>query len=338
MEPTNEFQGQGHRSCRVCGRSHGVWSCGEFKQLDVSKRWENAKKLRLCFRCLGEGHLGQYCVRTRVCGLNGCKELHHRLLHTDLHHNGDRAIPSQCPDTKSELEQSAALRKKPENDEKIVKTGSSREGDQQTCENKFTSSAEATLVTGFTGSIALRTIPVYLKNGNKRLKVNALLDDASTKTYINADVAAEIGLQGELKRVNVSVLNGQLKSFETTPVECIIESLDGKTSLKVTALTTGKVTGSMRAIDWTTCAKEWPHLRNIEFHKLGPQPIVDMLIELDCADLHFSLQDVQGEPGQPIARLTPLGWTCVGQVDEQQDYTTNFARTFFATEETKQIF
>ena len=156
------------------------------------------QKNRLCFRCLGEGHLGQYCVRTRVCGLNGCKELHHRLLHTDLHHTGDRAIPSQCPGTKGELEQSVALRKKAEKDKKIVKTGSSREGDQQTCENKFTSSTETTLVTGFTGSIALRTIPVYLKNGNKRLRVNALVDDASTKTYINVDVAAEIGLQGEL--------------------------------------------------------------------------------------------------------------------------------------------
>ena len=188
------------------------------------------KKLRLCFRCLGEGHLGQYCTRTRVCGLNGCKELHHRLLHTDLHHGGDRTIPSQCPGTKSELEQSAALRKKSENDKKTVKTGSSREGDQMTCENKFTLSTEAMLVMGFTGSIALRTIPVCLQNGNKRLRVNALLDDASTKTYINADVAAEIDLQGELK-VNVNVLNGQLKSFETTPVECMIESLDGKTSL-----------------------------------------------------------------------------------------------------------
>ena len=47
---------------------------------------------------------------------------------------------------------------------------------------------------GFTGNIALRTIPVYLKNGNKRLRVNALLDDASTKTYLNSDVTAEMGL------------------------------------------------------------------------------------------------------------------------------------------------
>ena len=200
-------------------------------------------------------------------------------------------MPSLCPGTKSELEQSAVGRKKSEKDEQVEQTGSSREGDQK-AEKKVTISTEATLVTGFNGNIALRTIPVYLKNGNKKLRANALLDDASTKTYLNADVAAEMGLQGELKKVNVSVLNGQLKSFETTPVECTIESLDGKTSLKVTALTTGKVTGNMRAMDWTTCADEWPHLRNINFHKLGPRPIVDMLIGLDCTDLHFSLQDI----------------------------------------------
>ena len=57
------------------------------------------------------------------------------------------------------------------------------------------------------GTIALRTISVYLRNGVKRVKVNALLDDASTKTYINSDVAAELGLQGCLQQVNVSVLN-----------------------------------------------------------------------------------------------------------------------------------
>ena len=317
LESTNECQGQGQRSCKICGRSHGIWSCGEFRQLDVSKRWENAKKLRLCFRCLGEGHLGQYCTRTRVCGLSGCKELHHRLLHSDLTHGGDKTMASQCPAKRNESEQPAVHRKKLENDEQTMRMGSSREGDQETVEKNVTSPKEATLVTGCTGNIALRTIPVYLRNGNKKLRVTALLDDASTKTYLNSDVAAEMGLQGEIRKVNVSVLNGQLKSFETTPVECVIESLDGKTSLSVTAFTTGKVTGNMRAMDWTTCAKEWPHLQGIKFYKLGPRPVVDILIGLDCADLHFSLQDVRGEPGQPIARLTPLGWTCVGLVDEQ---------------------
>ena len=132
-------------------------------------------------------------------------------------------MSSQCQHTKSESEQLAVLRKKSEDDEQVVQAGSFREGDQKV-EKKITVSTEATLATGFNRRIALRTIPAYLKNGNKKLKVNSLLDDASTKTYLNADVAAEMGLQGESKKVNVSVLNGQLKSFETTPVECTIES------------------------------------------------------------------------------------------------------------------
>jgi len=126
------------------------------------------------------------------------------------------------------------------------------------------------MVSGTTGNIALRKMPVYLQNDGRKLRVNTLLDDASTKTYINSDVAAEMGLHGRLQKVNVSVLNGQLESFEAAPFKCIIESLDWKTSFKVTAFTTGKVTGNMRAINWTTCAERWPHLRSLKFNNLGP--------------------------------------------------------------------
>ena len=38
--------------------------------------------------------------------------------------------------------------------------------------------------------VALRTVPVFLKNGTRRIEVNASLDEASTKTYLNANVAA----------------------------------------------------------------------------------------------------------------------------------------------------
>ena len=37
-----------------------------------------------------------------------------------------------------------------------------------------------------------------------------------------------------------------------------------------------------------------------------------MLIGLDYADLHNARPEVCGKPGEPIARLTPLGWTYVG--------------------------
>ena len=84
-----------------------------------------------------------------------------------------------------------------------------------------------------------------------------LLDDASMKTYINTDVAAELGLQDQPQRVTVSALNGKVVTFETCPNECAIQNLDGKSSYHITAFTKKKVTGNMKVADWNSCAKEW---------------------------------------------------------------------------------
>ena len=60
--------------------------------------------------------------------------------------------------------------------------------------------------------MALKTVPVKLKNGKKELVVNALLDDVSTTSYINYDLAAELGLQGSLEIVSISAVNGNVKT------------------------------------------------------------------------------------------------------------------------------
>jgi len=52
--------------------------------MEISKRWEYVKKFKLCFRCLGEGHQGQNCYCSRLCGLDGCQEVHHKLLHSPV--------------------------------------------------------------------------------------------------------------------------------------------------------------------------------------------------------------------------------------------------------------
>ena len=52
-----------------------------FKGMEHRKKWETAKKLGLCYRCLGKGHLGDSCTWSRECGIDGCKDRHHRILH-----------------------------------------------------------------------------------------------------------------------------------------------------------------------------------------------------------------------------------------------------------------
>jgi hypothetical protein len=58
-------------------------------------RWDKAKQLHLCYRCLGFNHVGKSCRRSRQCGQNGCEELHHRLLHR----NAQNSIKSNAADS-----------------------------------------------------------------------------------------------------------------------------------------------------------------------------------------------------------------------------------------------
>ena len=71
--------------CSLCGANHCIWKCQKYLQKSVPERWKFGKLLRLCYRCISEGHLGNVCPKSRQCGQNGCQKLHHRLLHTTDH-------------------------------------------------------------------------------------------------------------------------------------------------------------------------------------------------------------------------------------------------------------
>ena len=302
------------RGCKQCNGDHGIWACSEFKTLAVTQRWAKAKQDGLCFRCLGDNHRGVNCKRTRECGIEGCKNSHHRLLHGGkvLDKNESR-VSYHSEDRQGRAEPS---------------TEGEVKGDQSKSPN-------ATLVTGSdqkSRHVALRTVPVIVKNGKRRLKVNALLDDASTSTFINADVAAELGLQGKCEKTEVNVINGQVEVFETTPVEFGLESLDRQVDTMIAATTIKQVTGDLQVIDWNVFAKKWPHLVDIEFPKFGKRTKIDLLIGVDQVDLHLSLRDICGKPGEPIARRTPLGWTCIGGPLKLEGASShaNFARVYFS--------
>ena len=133
----------------------------------------------------------------------------------------------------------------------------------------------------------------------------------------------------------MNVLNGQTKTFETMPIEVDLESLDGNVKTIIIAFTAARVTGNMRVIDWEKYAQKYAakstHLRGIQFPNPSIPPIVDLLIGVDYAELHHSSKDVRGQPREPVARLTPLGWTCTGTVSglKGDDCQSSFAHTSF---------
>ena len=115
--------------------------------------------------------MGQFCNRTRVCGIDGCKEIHHRLLHK---------VRSVLPGGHSrgiEGEKKEELPPVNKQDDSANKSSHGNEGeskDQKGQQKDHLNDTYTTMTQPATvqasGTIALRTIPVYLKMVQRELK------------------------------------------------------------------------------------------------------------------------------------------------------------------------
>ena len=50
------------RPCKVCNQKHPIWKCDVFKGMELKKKWETAKELGLCYRCMRKGQLIDSCT------------------------------------------------------------------------------------------------------------------------------------------------------------------------------------------------------------------------------------------------------------------------------------
>ena len=87
----------------------------------------------------------------------------------------------------------------------------------------------------------------------------------------------------------------------------------------------------MKPVNWVKVNYNWEHSKKIHFPKLAPGRRVDIFCGENHRELTYSLKEIVGELGQPPARLCPLGWTVVGQVQagEQDSHHTAFHHTYY---------
>lgn len=187
------------KKCKFCTEIHPIWKCSKYRYQTTEKMWKVAKQFGLCYRRLGDNHLGSTCKWTRKCNIDGCNENHHYLLHKPKK-------PPQPPN-------------KNENETVRNETGSgvNMEGDDQRKAYGASREQEAEF-------IALRTVPIVVKYGNKRLHVNCLLDEGSDTSYVNEDVIEALGLHGAKTEINVKVANDETFHFMSSTFDIDIES------------------------------------------------------------------------------------------------------------------
>ena len=137
----------------------------------------------------------------------------------------------------------------------------------------------------------------------------------SNEIFLN-EVAGVLGLREPFTTVKVHVLNNEVETFQSMPVKLTIESVDGQFAKEINVkMCPKKVTGNYTMEDWSQSKDAWEHLKNCEFAKPTKNGFVDLLFGIDNADLHYSRADIRGASGGHIARLGPLGWTCIGAPD-----------------------
>ena len=57
-----------------------------------------------------------------------------------------------------------------------------------------------------------------MSNAKNKLVVKALLDDGSTKSYVDSDVDFQLGTHSTVQEIQIGVLNGKLEALDVVPV------------------------------------------------------------------------------------------------------------------------
>ena len=168
---------------------HGVWFCKQSNDKRVDDRWQFAKERKLCFQCLATDHRRKDCRKARICGIEGCPRGHHRLLH-GLENLSETGPMTTSPRVDKERRPVVPWEGVPV----VTMTNCNAETP--------------------TESYSLRTVLLWMKANGRKVKINAILDDASNETFLNEEVAGVLGLQEPFQKVQVHVLNDTVETFQ----------------------------------------------------------------------------------------------------------------------------
>lgn len=168
-------------------------------------------------------------------------------------------------------------------------------------------------------------VPLMVKavNGDEKL-VYAMLDLGSGVTLMSKSLFDELGLNGRPSTLSISWADSKTKAIETSNRTCLEVSIPGKgNKIMLNGVYTFK--GLCLPVQSQIKAEtiKYKHLQGIdlpEFHNVQPQ----ILIGLPHANLCAGRQLKSGGPNEPVANKTSLGWVLYGNVEKDQQNSSNF--------------
>lgn len=266
--------------CSLCRDRHSLRTCSKFKAFTIEHRRNQVRKQRVCFNCLGQGHLVGDCPSSNRC--RHCNEKHHSMLHvTEAETNPAPPAPKNTTEAKPAFDH----------------TGSPSE-----------SARVASLPSTTTSSVLLATAVVRLiSDCGQPMTVRALLDSGSEASFISEKVARQLHLPRRRTNVTISGLQGINTGRAIHSVSIMVGSPRAPTLRialpralvlpKLTTLTPGR----------PVLRGEWLHLRGLPLAdpEYDRPATVDAMLGADVYGLLMTGEIRSGDPHRNRL-LTPL--------------------------------
>ncbi|CAG7716813.1 unnamed protein product, partial [Allacma fusca] len=173
-----------------------------------------------------------------------------------------------------------------------------------------TKKAENTLVAipdSISRTVLLKVLPVILVGPNGNLKINAILDDCSTVTLLDADVCNQLGIEGREVSLSLKWLDGKSKACKN--VREVSFEVQGLSSPGKFQISRARAVQNLKLPSQETdlqLLKKWNHLANVEIVATSSDPPL-LLIGQDNADLITPVKVIRGRAYSPFVSITKLG-------------------------------
>lgn len=266
------------QECAMCKAPHKIFDCKKFTSMNVANRWDEVKKLKLCFSCLDSGHSSRNCRRRKQCSADGCLRRHNKLLHDNKTFLGANNPNVSTPVVAS----------------------------NPTIENESVLSC----VSANKGVLLFRVVPIVLYGPKSRIETYALLDEGSSVTMMDSDLVKEMGLQSRKDKLNLQWYAGNSSQEMASVVNLHISGV-GRQRKYALRNVYGVTNLKLPAQSFNMDLSEHSELPIKSYTGVVPK----VLIGLDHCHLGLPDEIVPLKESGPYAANTPLGWVVFGQME-----------------------
>ena len=179
----------------------------------------------------------------------------------------------------------------------------------------------------------LQIVPITISNGNRFVSTNALLDTVSDATLLKREIATKLSLmKGSTKRLIVT--NALLKTtdFDSKLVSFEISLASHPDTINIqNAWVVSDLEINYQNFDIEYLKLSNKHLKGMNISALNPG-VFSLIIGTDFPELQIHLDFRSGEPHQPCAVKTKLGWILMGKKKSSLDLTSSSINTSFGLE------